>query len=99
MKTRFNCMLPCDRRGAFRILHEDHRTHGGDRLSTNTLEGSLRREPVSSPIVGVHDQKTSVRGAASVLGCLLGSAERAGRLRLRRNGQAAAKSVVWFCFS
>src|SRR5689334_2491821 len=98
MKARFNSMLPRDRRGTFRILHEDHRTHGGDRLSTNALKGSLRRESISSPIVSVHDQKTSVRRQASVLGCLLGSEERAGRLCLRRNRQPAIQPVGWFCF-
>src|SRR5438552_4154996 len=57
--------FPRQRRGSFRILHEDHGTYGGDGSPQGAIEDPPGGSGLSPPIVGVQDEQTCVRRPAA----------------------------------
>ena len=53
--------LPSNHRRALRIFHEDHRADRRNGSPGNAIERSLRGLVVSSPIIGVYDEKTGLK--------------------------------------
>ena len=68
--------FPRDCCGPFGVLHEDHGTHGGNRLANEAVKGPLGCLVVPPPIISIHNEKAR---ALVTTGCRLVGRRRIGR--------------------